>query len=200
MLGLFQYIRNDALRTKSQSALYSDHDVILLDDPLSAVDVHVGEHIFQHALCGDLVGKTVVLVTHQLQYLSACDQVMYVEAGSVHVDTHANLKLHNKQYQFLLQHHHRDEGESTGEGTVESTVEDAGEDAAESTVENAPEKTLQDEPAPPAAGGKNRFQTLRHKMSSGADATPDKAAALGDANAAGSVLLKVKPSSLNMCC
>jgi len=46
---------------------YSDSDIILLDDPLSAVDAMVGQHIFQHCLKGLLVNKTVLFVSHQLQ-------------------------------------------------------------------------------------------------------------------------------------
>jgi ABC-type bacteriocin/lantibiotic exporter with double-glycine peptidase domain len=48
-------------------ALYADKDVYLLDDPLSAVDIHVGRHIFTEYLTKALKGKTVVFVTHQLQ-------------------------------------------------------------------------------------------------------------------------------------
>ena len=48
-------------------ALYADADVYLLDDPLSAVDAHVGEHLFESAICGLVArGKTVVLATHQV--------------------------------------------------------------------------------------------------------------------------------------
>jgi hypothetical protein len=39
----------------------------LLDDPLSAVDVHVGRHISEDCICGELAGKTRLLVTHQVQ-------------------------------------------------------------------------------------------------------------------------------------
>ena len=47
------------------------------DDPLSALDVHVGAHIYKHAIENFLLkqGKTVVLVTHQLQYIPHADQV-----------------------------------------------------------------------------------------------------------------------------
>ena len=45
----------------------SDSDIILLDDPLSAVDAHVGQHIFSNCLKGFLQGKTILFVTHQLQ-------------------------------------------------------------------------------------------------------------------------------------
>jgi ABC-type transport system involved in cytochrome bd biosynthesis fused ATPase/permease subunit len=48
-------------------AVYSAADVYLLDDPLSAVDVHVGRHIFEACICGELAGKTRLLVTHQVQ-------------------------------------------------------------------------------------------------------------------------------------
>jgi hypothetical protein len=48
-------------------AVYSAADVYLLDDPLSAVDVHVGRHIFEDCICGELAGKTRLLVTHQVQ-------------------------------------------------------------------------------------------------------------------------------------
>ena len=48
-------------------AYYSDRDIYLLDDPLSAVDAHVGKHIFNHCINGVLRGKTILFVTHQLQ-------------------------------------------------------------------------------------------------------------------------------------
>ena len=61
-------------------ALYADHDILLLDDPLSAVDVTVGNHLF--ATIKDLSQeKIVVLVTHQLHYLAEADQVIVVNNG-----------------------------------------------------------------------------------------------------------------------
>lgn len=48
---------------------YSEADLVLLDDPLSAVDPAVGRHIFQKCIRGILVGRSILLVTHQLQYL-----------------------------------------------------------------------------------------------------------------------------------
>ena len=50
---------------------FSDSDLILFDDPLSAVDAHVGQHIFQKCFRGCLRGKTMLFVTHQLQ-VSSC--------------------------------------------------------------------------------------------------------------------------------
>lgn len=51
-------------------AVYFDRELYLLDDPLSAVDMHVGKHIFEECIKKALRGKTVVLVTHQLQVTS----------------------------------------------------------------------------------------------------------------------------------
>ncbi|KAF6287414.1 ATP binding cassette subfamily C member 12 [Rhinolophus ferrumequinum] len=64
-------------------AVYSDREVYLLDDPLSAVDAHVGKHVFEECIKKTLRGKTVVLVTHQLQFLESCDEVILLEVGEI---------------------------------------------------------------------------------------------------------------------
>ena len=64
-------------------ACYADADVYLLDDPLSAVDAHVGRHLFDACMCGLLAGKTRILVTHQLHYLPAADLVAVVKHGTI---------------------------------------------------------------------------------------------------------------------
>lgn len=48
-------------------AVYSNRDIFLLDDPLSAVDAHVGKHIFEECIKKELHGKSIIFVTHQLQ-------------------------------------------------------------------------------------------------------------------------------------
>lgn len=48
-------------------AVYSNRDIFLLDDPLSAVDAYVGKHIFEECIKKELRGKSIILVTHQLQ-------------------------------------------------------------------------------------------------------------------------------------
>ncbi|CAH1800691.1 unnamed protein product [Owenia fusiformis] len=64
-------------RVSVARAMYSQTDVLILDDPLSALDVHVGSHIFHHGIQDFLLSqqRTVVLVTHQLQYLPQAKQV-----------------------------------------------------------------------------------------------------------------------------
>ena len=67
----------------SHSHSFSSADVYLLDDPLSAVDAHVGQHIFSEGIIGALKNKTRVLVTHQVHLLHMCDLVLVLEDGKV---------------------------------------------------------------------------------------------------------------------
>ena len=57
-------------------AVYSDADIYLLDDPLSAVDPKVAKDIMNDCICGELSSKIVILVTHQLQYLKEFKQIL----------------------------------------------------------------------------------------------------------------------------
>ena len=54
-----------------------------MDDPLSAVDAHVGKHIFYECIKKHLADKTVIFVTHQLQYLKDCDDVVLLKEGKI---------------------------------------------------------------------------------------------------------------------
>mmetsp|Transcript_14532 Transcript_14532/g.49619 ORF Transcript_14532/g.49619 Transcript_14532/m.49619 type:complete len:1544 (-) Transcript_14532:156-4787(-) len=64
-------------------AVYQDADVYLLDDPLSAVDVHVSKHLFEECVKTYLKGKTIILVTHQIQYLPGADKVLYLDSNRI---------------------------------------------------------------------------------------------------------------------
>ncbi|KAJ3360077.1 hypothetical protein GGF32_008665 [Allomyces javanicus] len=73
-------------RVACARALYADMDVILLDDPLSAVDAHVDRHMFDAWFGpgkGLLRGKTVVLVTHAMHHLANVDQVIALKEGKI---------------------------------------------------------------------------------------------------------------------
>ncbi|KNE55572.1 hypothetical protein AMAG_01463 [Allomyces macrogynus ATCC 38327] len=64
-------------------AIYFDADILLLDDPLSAVDAHVGSHLFNTTITTELKGKTRVLVTHALHFVPQCDYVVYLKDGKI---------------------------------------------------------------------------------------------------------------------
>ncbi|KAM7371220.1 hypothetical protein PAMP_010709 [Pampus punctatissimus] len=72
-------------RVSLARALYSDTDVYLLDDPLSAVDAHVSKHIFDNLIGpeGVLKGKTRILVTHGISFLPQVDNIMVMVEGRV---------------------------------------------------------------------------------------------------------------------
>ncbi|XP_061612364.1 ATP-binding cassette sub-family C member 3 isoform X3 [Phyllopteryx taeniolatus] len=72
-------------RVSLARALYSDADVYLLDDPLSAVDAHVSKHIFDNLIGpeGALKGKTRILVTHGISYLPQVDNIVVMADGRV---------------------------------------------------------------------------------------------------------------------
>lgn len=70
-------------RVSLARAIYSDADIYLLDDPLSAVDAKVGKHLFDRCIKGFLDGRMRILVTHQLQFLKETDSVVILRNGSV---------------------------------------------------------------------------------------------------------------------
>ncbi|XP_046426437.1 probable multidrug resistance-associated protein lethal(2)03659 isoform X1 [Neodiprion fabricii] len=64
-------------------AVYANVDIYLMDDPLSAVDAHVGKHMFDECVDGYLKEKTRIIVTHQLQYLKHVDQIIVLKDGAI---------------------------------------------------------------------------------------------------------------------
>jgi ATP-binding cassette, subfamily C (CFTR/MRP), member 1 len=64
-------------------ACYMDRDIYLLDSPLSAVDAHVSKKIFKNCIRDYLKDKTVLLVTHSLQYLKYSDKILLLNDGKI---------------------------------------------------------------------------------------------------------------------
>ena len=64
-------------------AMYCDNDIYILDDPISALDAHVGKNIMHNCIIGYLKGKTRILVTHALQYTSFADRIYYMKNGEI---------------------------------------------------------------------------------------------------------------------
>ncbi|KAG4112036.1 hypothetical protein ERO13_D13G138200v2 [Gossypium hirsutum] len=70
-------------RVQIARALYQDADIYLLDDPFSAVDAHTGSHLFKEVLLCSLISKTVIYVTHQVEFLPAADLILVMEDGRI---------------------------------------------------------------------------------------------------------------------
>jgi ABC-type multidrug transport system fused ATPase/permease subunit len=84
-------------------AIYFDAPIVIMDDPLSAVDAHVGRHIMDNAICGLLKDKCRILATHQLHVLNRCDRIIWMEQGKiVAVDTFDNLMNNSEEFKKLM--------------------------------------------------------------------------------------------------
>uniref|UniRef100_A0A8C8W2R8 ATP-binding cassette, sub-family C member 9 n=1 Tax=Peromyscus maniculatus bairdii TaxID=230844 RepID=A0A8C8W2R8_PERMB len=66
-------------------ALYQNTNIVFLDDPFSALDIHLSDHLMQEGILKFLQDdkRTVVLVTHKLQYLTHADWIIAMKDGSV---------------------------------------------------------------------------------------------------------------------
>uniref|UniRef100_A0A8D3DSU2 ABC-type glutathione-S-conjugate transporter n=1 Tax=Scophthalmus maximus TaxID=52904 RepID=A0A8D3DSU2_SCOMX len=85
-------------RVSLARAVYRTADVYLLDDPLSAVDAHVGQHIFDKVIGpkGVLRDKTRILVTHGMSFLPQADLILVMVDGAI---------TESGSYQELLSRH-----------------------------------------------------------------------------------------------
>ncbi|KAJ4896549.1 ABC transporter C family member 4 [Raphanus sativus] len=70
-------------RIQLARAVYQDCDVYFLDDVFSAVDAHTGSDIFKNCVRGALKGKTVLLVTHQVDFLHNVDSILVMREGKI---------------------------------------------------------------------------------------------------------------------
>lgn len=108
-------------------AIYADADILLLDDPLSAVDAHVGRHIMENALCGVLQGKCRILATHQLHVLHHCDRIIMMDNGTIVAnDTFDNLVANNERFKEMMttvDQDHKEEDSEQISTAAEATVQ-----------------------------------------------------------------------------
>lgn len=89
-------------------AVYSRAEIYLLDDPLSAVDAHVGKHIFDKVIgpAGLLAGKTRLLVTHSISFLPQTNHIFVMVNGEISETGHYSRLLQEKGAfaEFLVEH------------------------------------------------------------------------------------------------
>ncbi|MQL96380.1 hypothetical protein Taro_029057 [Colocasia esculenta] len=70
-------------RIQIARALYHDADIFLFDDPFSAVDAHTGSHLFKECLLRMLSSKTIIYVTHQVEFLPSADLILVMKHGRI---------------------------------------------------------------------------------------------------------------------
>ncbi|ODQ79186.1 hypothetical protein BABINDRAFT_162228 [Babjeviella inositovora NRRL Y-12698] len=97
------------------------HDIILLDDVLSAVDARVGRHIMDECINGVIKDKTRILATHQLSLIGSADRIVFLNGdGSIDVGTYTELAGRNSAFVSLM-HYSTELNEEEGPEEAEET-------------------------------------------------------------------------------
>ncbi|PAV82064.1 hypothetical protein WR25_11104 [Diploscapter pachys] len=116
-------------RVSLARAVYQNLDVYLLDDPLSAVDAHVGRHIFEKVLSpyGMLRTKTRILVTHGLTYTQKADKIVVLKDGKIaEIGTFTELMAKRGTfYDFYEEYDKKSKSEDSQEESSDSDREGA---------------------------------------------------------------------------
>lgn len=135
-------------RVSLARAVYNDADIYILDDPLSAVDAHVGKHLFEHVLGpkGLLQKKTRILVTHSISFLPQVDNIVVLVAGAVSEHGSYSTLLANRGAfaQFLNSYGSQEEGaaEETTAAAGLDGIEEQGDESMEPCVEEGPDDVV----------------------------------------------------------
>jgi ABC-type multidrug transport system fused ATPase/permease subunit len=113
-------------RVSLARAIYARADIYLLDDPLSAVDAHVGRHIFDHVIGpeGILKSKARLLVTHGISYLPRVDNVVMLRDGEIILEGEYNDLMNEKTELFTLV---KDFGNQSGKNSANASDEEESE-------------------------------------------------------------------------
>ncbi|KAH7286024.1 hypothetical protein KP509_33G055800 [Ceratopteris richardii] len=114
-------------RLQLARAVYSDADIYLLDDPFSAVDAHTAADLFNNCVMGALAEKTVILVTHQVEFLPAVDCILVMREGEIQQSGRYNDLLHAGETFEQLVNAHQDALSSVSFGETVRTDDDYGE-------------------------------------------------------------------------
>ncbi|KAM5324056.1 ATP-binding cassette sub-family C member 2 [Glossophaga mutica] len=140
-------------------ATYQNSDIYILDDPLSAVDAHVGKHIFEKVLGpnGLLKGKTRILVTHSIHFLPQVDEIVVLENGTISEKGSYSALLAKKGSFAKNLKTFKKEGQPEGEATVNEDSEEEDDYGLMSSVEEIPEDV--------ASLTMNRENSLRRTLS-----------------------------------
>ncbi len=109
-------------------AVYSRPDIALLDDVLSAVDAHVAAKLYQEVVRGLLQQCTVILVTHQVQYLQDADVVWVLHRGRMtHVGSYSEISAESAVLDDFAQQRQRTNSEAGAEAEMEAAAAAAAE-------------------------------------------------------------------------
>eukprot|EP00698_Gefionella_okellyi_P004133 TRINITY_DN13869_c0_g1_i1.p1 TRINITY_DN13869_c0_g1~~TRINITY_DN13869_c0_g1_i1.p1 ORF type:complete len:1343 (-),score=367.63 TRINITY_DN13869_c0_g1_i1:24-4052(-) len=182
-------------RVNLARAVYSDADVYIMDDCLSAVDTHVGRHIFEECFRKKLANHTRIVATHQLQYLPKSDWVIVLEEGKVkHQGTYRELVASGVDFDALAAQEDTPAAATTADKTAVSGEAEAAAKTEKVTIEESAEQVLAAAKAKAAEAKKAGGLTTVEERETGSVGSH---VYLGYAKATGSVPLMV--GSIVMC-
>ncbi|EIW84009.1 ABC protein [Coniophora puteana RWD-64-598 SS2] len=151
-------------------ALYFDPEVVIFDDPLSAVDAHVGKSLFQNAIIGSLRnrGVAVILVTHALHFLSQCDYIYTMSSGTItEGGTYADLIAMAGDFARL----DKEFGGHSTEEKTEDDVEESQVPQTDVTIDDAKKKAANARQKASGSGKLEGRLMVREKRSTGSVST-----------------------------
>ena len=83
-------------------AVYENADIYIIDDTLSALDSHVGKKIYEQVFRGLLRNKTILFVTHALQYITDADRILVFKDGRIeNIGNTFNLSIINEKVNIM---------------------------------------------------------------------------------------------------
>ncbi|MBC7428583.1 MAG: ABC transporter ATP-binding protein/permease [Bacteriovorax sp.] len=83
-----------------------DPQIVLLDDPLSAVDVHTEKQLVKNLILGAWKNKTRIIATHRLEALGMFDRILFLKNGTIAADGNLNeLLKSNEDFKHFYSHH-----------------------------------------------------------------------------------------------
>ncbi|RLV91494.1 Oligomycin resistance ATP-dependent permease YOR1 [Spathaspora sp. JA1] len=130
-------------------ACYTNAEILLFDDVISAVDSRVGRHIVTNLFKGVLRNKTIVLATHQLGILEYADRIVFLNGdGTIDVGTINQLKARNQGFNKLLEYSNNKEKSENIVDPIFTKSNDNFGVATEPVTSNTPLRTTSDEESP----------------------------------------------------
>ena len=124
-------------RVSIARAVYANNDIVLMDDPLSALDAHVKKEIFDRVLCDKLKNKTRVLVTHAIDILDRVDRIIVIDQGQIMHQGHYEELKNTIYFRNLFDSLHH-EGKDSEEGKEDLNSDNSNKETPqkESLIEN----------------------------------------------------------------
>ena len=126
------------VRVALARVLYSNPDIYLFDDPISALDANIGKKIMKECICDYLKGKTRVVVTHALQYLKYMDRVIYINKGKIEWSGKYNDLLQQNFFEALRKLSGNDEDEEEENSSL--IIDTSNKDTEKKVISDKPKK------------------------------------------------------------